>query len=115
MDANNSPLVIRNNIQSDNLPSGKEAVQNVSNELQAALHELTPKRSGKTTAAWRQTKNDDGSITIHTRLKNKKGEQPVRWILELNEGGYKTRDGGIAPPTKFIETSIARGLSKAHD
>ena len=31
--------------------AGKEAVQNVSNELQAALHELTPKRIGETDGA----------------------------------------------------------------
>ena len=79
------------------------------------MNELKPKRSGQTAVAWRQTKNDDGSITIHTRLKTKKGEQPAHWILELNEGGYKTRDSGIAPPTKFIEASIVRGLSKARN
>ena len=44
-----------------------------------------------------------------------RSEQPACWILELNEHGYKTMDGGIAPPTKFIEASIARGLNKVRD
>ena len=47
--------------------ASKEAMQNVANEIQAALHKQTPKRSGK------------------------------------------TRNGGTAPPTKFLEAGIEQG------
>ena len=86
---------------------GQKSVQAVADELQAALQELTPKQTGKTAASWTQEKQENGDIVIHTRLETKKGQQPARYLIELNEG---TAD---RPPTKFIERSIARGLQKA--
>ena len=87
--------------------AGEKSLQAVADELQAALHELTPKRTGKTAASWVQQKQENGDIHIVTRLETKKGQQPARYIVELNEGTERT------PPTKFIERSIARGLQKA--
>ena len=91
--------------------TGEKALQAVADELQAALRELTPKRTGKTAASWTQERTGPHEITIHTRLET---GDPARWIIELNEGGYKLKEGGIAPPTKFIEAAIARGLAKVN-
>ena len=91
--------------------TGEAALKAVADEIEKALHELTPKRTGRTAASWRQTKTGESEITIHTVLPD---GNPARWILELNEGGYRLKDGGIAPPTRFIQASIARGLAKVN-
>ena len=89
--------------------TGEEALQAVADEIQKSLHELTPKRTGKTAASWTQERTGPNEITIKTVLPD---GNPARWILELNEGGYRLKDGGIAPPTKFIEASIARAVER---
>lgn len=88
--------------------TGRKAQQAVADEIEDALHELTPKRTGKTARSWTQETQENGDIHIFTRLQTSKGEQPARYIIELNEGTDKT------PPTKFIEASIARGLTKVN-
>ena len=85
---------------------GKEYVQDLADELEGELKELTPKRTGRTAASWTQEKQEDGSIVIHTRLKTKKGFQPARWLLELN---YGNKD---QPPTMFIQRAIAKAQAK---
>ena len=89
--------------------AGEKSLQAVADELQAALQELTPKRTGKTAASWTQEKQDNGDIHIVTRLQTKKGQQPARYIIELNEGTAERA------PTRFIQRSIAQGLQKARD
>lgn len=84
--------------------AGEKALQAVADEIEQSLHELTPKRTGRTAASWRQTRTAENEITIHTRLPD---GNPARWILELDQG---TAD---RPPTRFIAASIARGLEKA--
>ncbi len=81
-------------------------VQAVADAIQEELHELTPKRTGKTAKAWTQEKQDDGSIVIHTRLET---GDPARWLLELNYGNADQA------PTMFIQRAIARGLKKVNN
>ena len=87
--------------------AGEKSLQAVADELQTSLQELTPKRTGKTAASWTQEKQENGDIVIHTRLETKKGQQPARYIIELNEGTAERA------PTRFIQRSISRGLQKA--
>ena len=86
--------------------TGQKAVQAVADEIETALHELTPKQTGKTAASWTQEKQDNGDIHIVTRLKTKKGEQPARYLIELNEGTATT------PPTKIYRGQHCAGAGK---
>ena len=81
---------------------GNNAVQRVADKLESALEERTPKRTGKTARSWTQTKNDDGSITLHTVLPD---GTPARYLLELNYGNANQ------PPTMFIESAIAQAIA----
>ena len=81
---------------------GQNAVQRVADRLESALEERTPKRTGKTARSWTQTKNDDGSITLHTVLPD---GTPARYLLELNYGNVHQA------PTMFIETAIAQAIA----
>lgn len=85
---------------------GEQSVQKVASNLETALKKNTPKRTGRTAASWRQTKNEDGSITLHTVLPN---GQPARYLRELNDGNAQQA------PTKFIEASIAQALDKLNN
>ena len=81
----------------------EDKLQQVADDVTAALHKNTPKLTGKTAASWTQEKQENGDIHIVTRLPN--GE-PARYLLELNSGNAQQA------PTRFIEKSIAEALDK---